>query len=98
MGVDGHAAFGYIPTLKIVKFNFAPNSPSFGKFIKWDQAEATGKTKFLCEMVVTIPSIGKRYTYVNGGLSSSQPMSAGKKVLDPTEWEITFEAIENEDI
>lgn len=98
MGVDGHLAAGYIPVPKILKMNFEANSPSQENLVVWNSAEEVAREKKTCELVFTIPSIKRRYTFVKGFLSNSSPMPAGKKTLDPTEWEITFEKVEVEEV
>jgi hypothetical protein len=42
-------------------------------------------------MVVSIPSIGKRYTFSNGVLQSYKGLPDGNKVLGPTQWVFHFE-------
>lgn len=98
MGVDGHLAAGFIPTPKIVKVNFEANSPTRQSMSELTIAQETSREVYPIEMVFTIPSIGRRFTYTKGYLTSTTPMPAGKKVLDPTEFEIQFERVEEEPI
>jgi hypothetical protein len=44
-----------------------------------------------CQMVISIPSIGRRITYSKGVLVSAKDLPDGKKVLDPTTWTFNFE-------
>jgi hypothetical protein len=47
-------------------------------------------------MVVSIPSIGKRYTLSNGVLQSYKDMPDGQTVLSPTQWVFHFESMSAE--
>jgi len=98
MGIDGKAAMGFTPTLKILKINLEANSPTRQAFSDWTIAQEVAKDAYPATLVFTIPSIGRRFTYVKGGLTNTTPMPAGKKLLDPTEFEITFESIEEEPV
>ncbi len=98
MGVDGHLAAGFMPTPKVIKINLEANSPSRQAFSDWTIAQEVGRETYRCEMVFTIPSIKRKYTYIKGYLTSTMPMPAGKKVLDPTEFEIQFERIGEEEV
>lgn len=98
MGIDGHLAGGFIPTPKVVKINLEANSPTRQAFSDWTIAQEVARETFVGTFVFTIPSIGRRFTFVRGFLTGTTPLPAGKKVLDPTEFEITFERIEEEPI
>ena len=98
MGVDGHLAGGFIPTPKIVKIMLEANSPTRQAMADWTIAQEVARETFVGDMVFTLPSIKRRFTYVRGFLTNTTPMPAGKKVLDPGEFEITFERIEEEPI
>ena len=98
MGVDGHLAAGFIPTPKIVKINLEANSPTRQSLSDLTTAQEIERKLYTIGMVFTIPSIGRRFTYTKGFLTSTTPMPAGKKVLDPAEFEIQFERVEEEEI
>lgn len=98
MGVDGHLAAGFIPTPKIVKINLEANSPTRQAISDLTTAQETERKLYPIGMVFSIPSIGRRFTYTKGYLTGTTPMPAGKKVLDPAEFEITFERVEEEEI
>lgn len=98
MGVDGHLAGGFIPTPKVVKITLEANSPTRQAMSEWTITQEVAREVFVGDMVFTIPSIGRRFTYTRGFLTSTTPMPAGKKVLDPAEFEITFERVEEEPV
>ena len=98
MGVDGHLAAGFIPTPKVLKITLEANSPTRQALSDLTIAQEINREAFVLGIVFTIPSIKRRFTYVRGFLTNTTPMPAGKKVLDPAEFEITFERIEEEPI
>jgi hypothetical protein len=47
-------------------------------------------------MVISIPSIGKRYTFSEGVLQSYKDLPDGQNVLSPTQWVFHFEGMSAE--
>jgi hypothetical protein len=94
MGVDGHMVAGYTPAIYVVKLNFEANSPAAESLAQVLDASAANRRIYMCELVVTIPSIRTVLTWKNGVLQSGTLAPAVKKVLDPTEWTLHFEAFE----
>ena len=93
MGVDGHLVAGYTPAAKTVTITLEPSSPSLVYLQLLKQASETNMKVYECNMVISIPSIGKRYSYSNGVLSSCKDLPDGNSVLAPTQWIFTFEGL-----
>jgi hypothetical protein len=91
MGVDGHMAAGFTPNIKTLTINLEAGSPSTEFMILLNQAQETNRKPYEVNMVVSIPSIGKRYTFSNGVLQSYKGLPDGNKVLGPTQWVFHFE-------
>lgn len=91
MGVDGCLAAGYIPSIKSVTISLEPFSKSIDYLETLYQLEDANMKKYNITLVITIPSIGKTFTYTGGVLKVSKPFADNKKVLDPTNWSFDFE-------
>jgi hypothetical protein len=91
MDVDGHMAAGFTPNIKTLTINLEAGSPSTEFMILLNQAQETNRKPYEVNMVVSIPSIGKRYTFSNGVLQSYKGLPDGNKVLGPTQWVFHFE-------
>lgn len=89
MGVDGNMAAGWIPSEKTVQITLEPNSPSIPSMEAVARAMENNRRIYDCTLVITIPSINKVYTYSKGVMKSHTP-TAGKKILDPTQWNFSF--------
>ena len=86
MGVDGHLAAGYTPAIKTVTINLEAGSPSTEYMQLLRQVQ----------VVISIPSIGKRYTFSEGVLQSFKGLPDGQNVLSPTQWVFHFETMSAE--
>jgi hypothetical protein len=91
IGIDGKMVAGQVPTIKTVTIHLEASSPSIQFLTLLKQAMETNRTIYEVNMVISIPSIGKRITYSNGVLQSAKDLPDGKKVLDPTSWTFHFE-------
>lgn len=91
MGVDGMMVAGQVPNIKAVTVHLEASSPSIQFLTLLKQAMETNRTIYECQMVIAIPSIGKRITYSHGVLQSAKDLPDGKKVLDPTNWTFHFQ-------
>ena len=98
MGVDGHMAAGFTPAIKTVTINLEAGSPSAEFMGLLKQAQETNLKTYKIQMVISIPSIGKRYSYSNGVLQSYKDLPDGQNVLSPTQWVFHFEGLSVEGI
>ncbi len=94
MGVDGKLSSGYTPEPKKLTVMLMPDSPSLEVFDAWRQATETAKEVFLAEATIVLPALGKTYNMRKGTLTSATGIPGVKKVLQPAQFEITFESIQ----
>lgn len=91
MGIDGIMVAGQTPNIKVVNIHLEASSPSMQYLVLLKQAMEKNRTIYPCNMVIALPSIGKRITYSTGVLQSAKDLPDGKKVLDPTTWTFHFQ-------
>lgn len=96
MGVDGHLAAGYTPAIKPLTINLEAGSPSTEYMQLLRQVQEVNKKPYRVQMVISIPSIGKRYTFSEGVLHDSKAIPDGQNVLSPTQWVFHFETMSAE--
>lgn len=90
MGVDGHLAAGWVPSIKTVTINLEASSPSYEVLAMLLRAMEANRTVYECTLVATVPSIRKIYTWSRGVLKNSTAVASAKKVLEPTGWTFDF--------
>jgi len=93
MGVDGKMVAGYTPAIKTVTINLEASSPSMTFLNLLRQAQETNQKPYECQMVISIPSIGKVYSLSKGVLQSYKGLPDGQNVLSPTQWVFHFEGM-----
>jgi len=90
MGVDGHLAAGWVPSIKTVVINLEASSPSYDVLSMLLRAMEANRTIYECTLVATVPSIRTIYTWSKGVLKTATAVANAKKVLDPTSWTFDF--------
>jgi hypothetical protein len=90
MGVDGHLAAGWVPSVKAVTVNLEATSPSVAYMNLLYSMMEKNRTIYKVTLIATVPSIRKIYTWTGGVLKSGTPVANAKKVLDPTSWKFDF--------
>ena len=98
MGVDGHMAAGFTPAIKTITINLEAGSPSTEYMQLLRQVQEVNMKPYKVNMVISIPSIGKRYTFSEGVLQSYKDLPDGQNVLSPTQWVFHFEGMSAEGI
>lgn len=96
MGVDGHMAAGFTPAIKTLTINLEAGSPSTEFMQLLRQVQETNRKPYEVNMVISVPSIGKRFTFSNGVLQSFKALPDGNTVLAPTQWVFHFEGMSTE--
>lgn len=91
MGVDGKLVAGYTPGIYPITIILEASSPSAAALSQVWQAMKTAKKIYKCTLIVSVPSIGKNYTWSTGVMKSGTPFPSLKKVLDPTTWKFDFQ-------
>ena len=96
MGVDGHMAAGFTPAIKTITINLEAGSPSTEYMQLLRQVQEVNMKPYKVNMVISIPSIGKRYTFSEGVLQSYKDLPDGQNFLSPTQWVFHFEGMSAE--
>lgn len=96
MGVDGHMAAGFTPAIKPLTINLEAGSPSTEYMQLLRQVQEVNKKPYRVQTVISIPAIGKRYTFSEGVLHDSKAIPDGQNVLSPTQWVFHFETMSAE--
>lgn len=96
MGVDGHMAAGFTPAIKTITINLEAGSPSTEYMQLLRQVQEVNMKPYKVQMVISIQSIGKRYTFSEGVLQSYKDLPDGQNVLSPTQWVFHFEGMSAE--
>ena len=91
MGVDGYMAAGYVPTIKSVTISFEAASPTVKYMDNIYLASQKNRRTYECTLVVTVPAIGKTYTYSYGVMKTAKVLPAIKTVLDAVAYGFDFE-------
>lgn len=98
MGVDGKIAAGYTPSIIPLNISLEADSDSYETMLNILERQQVNQTCYKCTVQVTIPSLGKEFTFENGVMKSGHPMPDAKKVLDPTSWGFEFESMHSSSI
>ena len=96
MGVDGKLVAGQVNSVKSVTITLEASSPSMTFMTLLRQAMDTNRKIYECNMIINIPSIGKRYSLSKGVLQACKPFPDGNRVLSTTTWTFNFEQLSEE--
>lgn len=93
MGVDGILSAGYTPSPKPFGITFQPDSPSILVFDNWGLGHIAAGEALKASMSITMPSIGKVFTFTTGWLDDFKALPDAKKVLEPQTYTIIWQSI-----
>jgi hypothetical protein len=93
MGVDGFQSAGKVFVSRPVSIDLMADSPSNDFFDTWFSAEEAASETFAANGQILLKSVGKKFTLVNGSLTSYTPLPPGGRILGPRRYEITWERI-----
>ena len=93
MGADGTLSGGMVYKEIVQKIHLSPDSPSIPIFDAWYTAQQLSRKSFASTAVVTLPGIGKSFICTTGWLTNYTPIPAAKKILQPQEFEITWQTV-----
>ena len=93
MGVDGKLSGGYVKHQVVMKIKLQADSPSLFYFDAWATAQDVSNDAYSASAVITMPGNGAKFVLNNGWLTSYKSMPDAKKLLQPQEFEITWESI-----
>ena len=93
MGVDGKLSAGFAFHPVKMKIKLSPDSPSIALFEAWNAAQVAARDAYFASAVIYLPATGRKYAATSGALTSYKPLPDAKKVLQPQEYEITWESV-----
>ncbi|MGF6444393.1 phage tail fiber protein [Paraburkholderia youngii] len=93
MGVDGHMSGGFVFNPTNLRVAIMPDSPSLEVFENWMTAQRTAREVYYCNGSISIPSIARKYSLMNGILRSGYNIVNAKRVLEHVIYTIAFERV-----
>jgi hypothetical protein len=90
-GVDNVKSSGYTPYMPKFAFVLMATSPSVLIMDTWANTMQQALEDYTCSITLAIPGIKRIYTGTNGSLTGYTPAPAGKKLLEPLNYEITLD-------
>jgi len=92
-GIDGKLSQGYVRHPRKMKIKVAADSASQQVFDDWAAAMDLTLAAIPCQGFIVMLSNGTEYSLKNGALTSYRDMPDAKKVLQPQQYEITWESV-----
>jgi hypothetical protein len=94
MGVDGVLSGGFVYVAVLQRIMLQADSPSNAVFDQWwSQMQAT-QAVYVANGVIRLPSISTKFVQTTGYLTGYKPAPAARRVLQPREFEITWNSIQ----
>lgn len=93
MGVDGRLTAGYTPTATQMTITLQADSPSRDFFAAIVAATKSLRDVYYLSGTITLPSTGEVFTLTRGVLHTAKQMPDAAKVLQPVDYQITWESI-----
>jgi len=93
MGVDGKLSYGYVPYEVPLELTLQADSESNLIFDTLIGAESISKDKYRIDFTILVQGTSTLYVFTNGALGTHSPIPAGKKVLQPRKFSMTYESI-----
>lgn len=92
IGVDGRMSAGYVPRLTPQQITLQADSPSIPLFDALVGAQDSIREVIFVDGSISLPSVNTTYVLTNGVLTRLTPIRPAKKVLEPVQYEITWES------
>lgn len=93
MGVDGKMTAGYTPNPTKQTVTLMADSPSRDVFAALIEATKTAREVFYITGTISLPSTGESFTLTRGVLTNAKQIPDAQKVLEPIDYEITWESV-----
>jgi hypothetical protein len=93
MGVDGRMTAGFVPNPVKQTITLQADSPSKGIFTAVIQAMKTAREVFYISGSIALPSTGESFTLTRGILTNAKQIPDAQKVLQPMDFQITWESV-----
>lgn len=89
-GVDGIGTAGLVPREVPQTITLLASSASFMLFDSWVQAQDALKDIIYASAIITLPSIGRKYTCYQGALTRYPTMPSARRTLQQRQFQITW--------
>ena len=93
MGVDGRMTAGFVPNPVKQTITLQADSPSKDIFTAVIQAMKTAREVFYISGSISLPSTGESFTLTRGILTNAKQIPDAQKVLQPVDFQITWESV-----
>ena len=93
MGVDGILSAGFVFVARVQKITLQADSASNLIFDTWNTQQEAAQDVYPASGLLRLPGIATKFTQTKGFLTGYKPAPAGKKVLQPRTYEITWERV-----
>ena len=93
MGVDGRMTAGFVPNPTKQTVTLQADSPSKDIFTALIQAMKTAREVFYISGSIALPSTGEAFTLTRGILTNAKQIPDAQKVLQPVDFQITWESV-----
>lgn len=93
MGVDGKMSVGYTPYITKQTITLQADSPSITLFETIVGAQNTLRQPIFLDGVLALPAVAKSYIFTVGALTRVTPFPPGKRILQPMQYEISWELV-----
>ena len=94
IGIDGYMTAGYTPSIKTITITLEPTSPSKEYLDHIYKSSIKNKRIYLCNLLITLPSLAKIIQYKYGVLKTSKILPDMQKTLAPIAYTFDFEGVE----
>src|SRR5690242_8115266 len=92
-GIDGNLSGGFIFNPYKMSVTIMPDSPSLDLFYQWAQYMQSTREVAIASGTIWLPAISKKFTLQRGFLTSNVPIPSAKKVLQASQFQITWNRI-----
>lgn len=96
IGVDGNLVGGWIASIIPITINLEATSPTYEAFANLFNAMQTNKRIYQCTLVISYPSISRRFTLSRGLLRTTQALPAMEQILSAVPFTFNFGKIDQE--
>lgn len=90
VGVDGYGFAGYIPRSPRMTIRLIAASPSIDVFEDWIKAMDQLQDEIYADAVITLSSVGKKYTCYQGALMGVSTLADARRVLQNREFHVQW--------
>lgn len=93
MGVDGVLSGGFVYVQIPQRIVLQANSPSNAVFDTWWTQMQAAQDVYVASGIIRLPSIMTKFQMLVGFLTGYKPAPAAKKLLQPRDYEVTWQSI-----